>query len=33
MAELNLKHIYKIYDKDLAAVKDFNPYIKIKNLL
>lgn len=33
MAELNLKHIYKIYDKDLAAVKDFNLHIKDKEFI
>ena len=24
LAELNLQHIYKIYDKNVTAVKDFN---------
>lgn len=33
MASLNLKHIYKIYSKDVQAVKDFNLEIKDKEFI
>ena len=33
MAELKLQHIYKIYDKDVTAVKDFNLEIKDKEFI
>lgn len=33
MAELKLEHIYKIYDKDVTAVKDFNLEIKDKEFI
>ncbi|ATP40108.1 sugar ABC transporter ATP-binding protein [Solibacillus sp. R5-41] len=33
MAELKLENIYKIYDKDVAAVKDFNLDIKDKEFI
>ncbi|TYR79024.1 sn-glycerol-3-phosphate ABC transporter ATP-binding protein UgpC [Priestia megaterium] len=33
MAELRLEHIYKIYDKNITAVKDFNLHIKDKEFI
>ncbi|WP_280157723.1 ABC transporter ATP-binding protein (plasmid) [Priestia aryabhattai] len=33
MAELSLNHIYKIYDKDVTAVKDFNLQIEDKEFI
>ena len=33
MAELRLEHIYKMYDKDVTAVKILTFTFKIKNLL
>ncbi|WP_458353346.1 ABC transporter ATP-binding protein [Peribacillus frigoritolerans] len=33
MAELKLEHIYKIYDKDVTAVKDFNLEIEDKEFI
>ncbi|TCT23642.1 carbohydrate ABC transporter ATP-binding protein (CUT1 family) [Melghiribacillus thermohalophilus] len=33
MAELRLENIYKVYDKDVTAVKDFNLHIKDKEFI
>lgn len=33
MAELKLEHIYKIYDKNVTAVKDFNLHIEDKEFI
>lgn len=33
MAELRLEHIYKMYDKDVTAVKDFNLHIQDKEFI
>lgn len=33
MAELKLEHIYKTYDKDVTAVKDFNLHIQDKEFI
>jgi multiple sugar transport system ATP-binding protein len=33
MAELRLEHVYKIYDKNVTAVKDFNLHIKDKEFI
>lgn len=33
MAELSLNHIYKIYDKNVTAVKDFNLQIEDKEFI
>ncbi len=33
MAELKLKHIYKIYDNNVTAVTDFNLHIQDKEFI
>ena len=33
MAELKLQHIYKIYNKNVTAVKDFNLHIEDKEFI
>ncbi|HWO77381.1 MAG TPA: sn-glycerol-3-phosphate ABC transporter ATP-binding protein UgpC [Bacillus sp. (in: firmicutes)] len=33
MAELRLEHIYKVYEKDVTAVKDFNLHIQDKEFI